>query len=674
MNNPIEFYVRQTIEGQTEAFEKLYQLTNKRIYFICLHFLGKEDDANDAVQDTYLTAFKNIRQLSEPFKFTSWLERIAVNRCKNIIKKKKPIPVEDDILKETLLSEDELTLPEKYIIDKEKRRILMDIMRTRLTELQYQAVILYYFNNLSVAEIAEIMECSQGAVMNRLSKARANIRAALEEYQKDTDDKLFVFAGVPFLTRVLDEECKVLSAPDLSAGIMSQIRLNTPTSSESAVQTKFQNTGKVGKNIMSKKVIVGTVAGIAVIGAAVGIALSISGNHTDNHTEVSQNRSDTSLVSAESSIEPSSGSNTAENEASQAHSYGEKTYLDEYDFGADGLNGNIKALGGAANNGSIFIVKNDNTVYKPEGMHFSEYLTLDDNFDKMLIKTTSTTSGGASLLIQNSDDTYSLYPYTISESEPVTFKAEDFAAAAYSDSMGVLNLYSLEDSSLFITIIDKDGKVLKEHQPVKIDEGGARLSAEQIVAADDIKDLQFCGNTLAIQKNNGTLYYSSFNDEFIVDTQSLSARNGTKEEEYIIKTNGNYGMSENTDRLLGHNDTDNAFYSVIGEENKFYIQPSRFISSDDEEPEEYTLPNGYTTKDIQTVYHTDDTYVILNDGSVLVNRYSDDRSKWSKAEGLTEMNQRGSILEMAVYQGDLLVLCDDNTVYKCNAYSLANTD
>lgn len=213
-NKEVEILVRKTIEGDTGAFERLYEETNQRVYFICLNFLRSEQDAKDATQDTYLTAFKNIRRLSDPQKFRSWVERIAVNRCKDILKKNQPVPVDDDILKETLLTEDEFTIPEKYIIDKEKRRILMDIMRTKLTELQYQTIFLYYFNNLSVSEIAEIMECSEGAVKNRLSKARAAIKKAIEEYQKNKDDKLFVFAGVPFLAKVF--LLKPYSAPTSS--------------------------------------------------------------------------------------------------------------------------------------------------------------------------------------------------------------------------------------------------------------------------------------------------------------------------------------------------------------------------------------------------------------------------------------------------------------------------
>ena len=310
--NELETLVRKTTEGDMVAFEKLYQMTNQRVYFICLNFLKNEQDAEDAVQDTYLIAFKNIRQLSEPQKFRTWVERIAVNRCKDIIKKNQPVPVDDDILNETLLAEDEFAIPEKYIIDKEKRRILMDIMRTKLTDLQYQAILLYYFNNLSIAEIAEIMECSEGAVKNRLSKARAAIKRAIDEFQKDKDDKLFTFVGVPFLAKVFDEESKILTAPALNTSMLTSQAVSSQVVSSQAVsgaaKTAISETVKTGGKIISKKVLAGILAGVvATGGVTTAVIISANSQKTEIQTEnsvvdsVSRNTSDSSAVSQEES-------------------------------------------------------------------------------------------------------------------------------------------------------------------------------------------------------------------------------------------------------------------------------------------------------------------------------------------------------------------------------------
>nr|MCR5609236.1 RNA polymerase sigma factor [Lachnospiraceae bacterium] len=258
-------------QGDANAFEELYSATNKRVYFVCLHFLRNEHDANDAIQDTYIKAYKNIKQLSEPSKFPSWVERIAVNVCKEMARKNVPAPVEDEILSETIETEDELVLPEKYIIDAEKRKILIDIMQETLSELQYKTVLLYYFGSYSVAEIAEMMECSEGAVKNRLATARAKIKTAVEEKEKETKDKLFVFVGVPFLAKVFEEESKTVNAPELNKAMLSN---------KGVLEGLLEGNILIAGKEISKKLLAGALAGtIAVIAIMSSVIKKDSSNN-----------------------------------------------------------------------------------------------------------------------------------------------------------------------------------------------------------------------------------------------------------------------------------------------------------------------------------------------------------------------------------------------------------
>lgn len=77
-------------------------------------------------------------------------------------------------------------IPDDYADSEEKRRIIMNIIDTALTDEQRQTIILFYFDMMSVAEIAEIMECSVGTVTSRLSAARKKIREAVLIYEKKT--------------------------------------------------------------------------------------------------------------------------------------------------------------------------------------------------------------------------------------------------------------------------------------------------------------------------------------------------------------------------------------------------------------------------------------------------------------------------------------------------------
>lgn len=310
--------VQRTVQGDTKAFEELYAATNQRVYFLCLHFLKNEHDAKDAVQDTYLSAYKHIRQLSEPSKFPAWVERIAVNVCKQMARKKTPEPLEDEILFETLAADDELVLPEQYIIDAEKRRVLLEMMQNTLSDLQYRTVILYYFGNFTAPEIADMMDCTEGAVKNRLTTARAKIRKAIDAYQKDSNDKLFVFVGVPFLARVFDEESKTLTAPPLHTAMLTGYGASV-TASASTAGTTF----KTGGMMMNKKIVIAIVAGVlAVGGVTAGIVAGVAAHQSQPAASESSVVSAVSQVSSvtEESMVHTSTEHSSDGEPSQTAS------------------------------------------------------------------------------------------------------------------------------------------------------------------------------------------------------------------------------------------------------------------------------------------------------------------------------------------------------------------
>lgn len=324
--NQVAEYVRQFEEGDTSAFEELYKLTSKRVYFVCLNMLKNEQDANDATQDTYLTVCKNIRQLSDPKSFPSWVESIALNRCKNILKKKTPIPIDDDVLKEALTAEDELTLPEEYILKEDKRKTLLKIMREELSELQFQTILLYYFSNFSIAEISEIMECSEGAVKNRLSVARVKIKKYVDEHEKETGGKMFVFAGIPFLTKLFSQECEAITTPSLSSSVIKQAGISVEN---------IYNAGKVGLRFMSKKVIIASSIAATVVVVGVGLTIGVNGKSSSipestssivsissEPTEASSVEVDTDMAESDSTV--SVTSTTENNEKDDG------VYLDGY--------------------------------------------------------------------------------------------------------------------------------------------------------------------------------------------------------------------------------------------------------------------------------------------------------------------------------------------------------
>ncbi len=266
--------------GDDKAFEKLYKETSNNIYFICMSFLHNEEDAKDIMQDTYISAYKNISQLNEKEKFIPWLSQIAVNKCKSHLVRTTPLLIDDQEFVNVRFEENENFLPEEYITKKEKRKIVMDIMRNTLSDIQYQTVILYYFNGLSVYEVADIMECPPGTVTYRLSVARAKIKDGVMAYENKYNEKLYASAGVPFLASLFAAEVTGLQVPNVFPQIVSTLSGTGVTGV--AAKTAIGAAAKTGFGALKAKIAIG-LAATAIAGA--GVAAIIIHNNSEDKKE-----------------------------------------------------------------------------------------------------------------------------------------------------------------------------------------------------------------------------------------------------------------------------------------------------------------------------------------------------------------------------------------------------
>ena len=93
----ISHLVEKIKKGDNKSFEKLYKLTEREVWFTCISFLKNETTAQDIMQETYITAFLKIQSLEKSSQIRSWLNRIAVNKCKNYLKGKGEIQLDDEI-------------------------------------------------------------------------------------------------------------------------------------------------------------------------------------------------------------------------------------------------------------------------------------------------------------------------------------------------------------------------------------------------------------------------------------------------------------------------------------------------------------------------------------------------------------------------------------------------
>lgn len=236
--------VNRVQSGDENAFAEIYQKSERLVYTTCYEVLHSKEDAEDAMQDTYAALFENIANIKEGKALVDWIKTTAYYKAVHIRDKNKPDVAYEDALANEEISEvdDNIDiLPESYVTDKANRAIIRDILRQKLSDDQYDAILLYYYSEMPVSQIAEVMHCPEGTVKTRLSEGRKKIKKGIESYEKLHGDRLAGAAGVPFLTRFFIESAKELTLP-----VINPFPVNIPAT-PSAVGELTETGAKAGK-------------------------------------------------------------------------------------------------------------------------------------------------------------------------------------------------------------------------------------------------------------------------------------------------------------------------------------------------------------------------------------------------------------------------------------------
>ena len=276
--------------GNKKAFDKLYKLTSNDVWFTCVSLLKDEENAKDIMQETYITAFLKLDTLKDEEKFCGWLTAIATNKSKNKLKGKVEYQIDDEVLI-AKTETDELMLPEEYINKAEKRKVLLQIIEDTLSFNQYQVVLMFYFNELSIAEIAQALEISEGTVKSRLNSSRAKMKTAIENYEKKSGDKLHGVVVVPFFTTIFKEEAKSLAVPNITIKLPNGQTLATSATKGFATGAKstVSSIVKATATATVKTKVIAVVCGATILAgtSAVGISILAGCNAEKEPTEPS---------------------------------------------------------------------------------------------------------------------------------------------------------------------------------------------------------------------------------------------------------------------------------------------------------------------------------------------------------------------------------------------------
>ena len=286
----IKELVSSAKSGNKKSFDKLYELTHNDVWYNCLSLLKDEENAKDIMQETYITAFLKLDTLNDEQKFYGWIISIAVNKCKNKLKGKVEYQIDDEVLI-TEAETDELMLPEEYITKTEKRKVLLQIMEDTLSFNQYQTVLMFYFDEMSISEIAQGLEISEGTVKSRLNSSRAKMKTAIEDYEKKSGDKLHGVVVVPFFTTIFKEEAKSLAVPNITIKLPNGQTLATSATKGFATGAKstVSSIVKATATATVKTKVIAVVCGATILAgtSAVGISILAGCNAEKEPTEPS---------------------------------------------------------------------------------------------------------------------------------------------------------------------------------------------------------------------------------------------------------------------------------------------------------------------------------------------------------------------------------------------------
>ena len=212
-------WVEKAKQGDEQAFAALYTEFSKSIYGHSILIMKNESDANDVVQESMLSLFNNLHKLDNPRAVVAYVHRTAHNHCLQILRKNKRLTPLNENENELNLESDEEFLPEAYVDSKEERNDLLNIIG-ELTESLRVVIMLYYFNRLSVSDIADILKISETAVNTRLSRAKAMLKEKLMTAKKQL---VRCIVPIPVLTRVLHAHVDDVFTEEINISIWQNI-------------------------------------------------------------------------------------------------------------------------------------------------------------------------------------------------------------------------------------------------------------------------------------------------------------------------------------------------------------------------------------------------------------------------------------------------------------------
>ena len=313
--------VTKAQNGDAAATNELFNEFYNDLYYFALKTIKDDDLALDITQESFVEIINTLGNLKEPAAFVTWAKQITYHQCTRYFKKKKDVLVDEDedgkTVFDDLKEENAEFIPDEAIDQSDFKKTILSLL-DELSEEQRSAVMMYYFDEMSVSQIAEIQGVSEGTVKSRLNYARKSIKASVEEYEKKNNIKLHAIPFFPFLKWIfggsssgtMPAASAKIVAEGVSAATGTTVTATAATTTSAVAATTTASAIGIGAKIASlplvTKIIAGVVAAAVTIGGTTTAIILSNGSDenrpTDTQSIVSSENEDSSQSETEEQI------------------------------------------------------------------------------------------------------------------------------------------------------------------------------------------------------------------------------------------------------------------------------------------------------------------------------------------------------------------------------------
>ena len=326
--------IRKFQDGDETAFQAVYDNSIRYINYSIHMSLKDADLLDDILQETYLEVYKNLKSLREPEAFKKWAVVIAHNKISRYYRVNKDSVFsseeEMDAVIENEEEKKEDMLPEDALDNQETQRLILDIING-LPDLQRQTIIAFYYNQMSVSEIAEALGVPENTTKTNLSRGRKKIKDGVLELEKKHGTKLYTLPIMAVLSGLFAKEAMACVLPANGLALIESESDGSAASDAAGKEIAKATTTATAKASVVKWLLL-AVAGVIVFGISAVAVFSINSQKktgsavveesSENITNMKENFSETNSSKPDSTTENESdlenGSRETDNEKSLA--------------------------------------------------------------------------------------------------------------------------------------------------------------------------------------------------------------------------------------------------------------------------------------------------------------------------------------------------------------------